>query len=195
MAEVPPAQRWLSHPSGILGVLMSASEDEFNHRLHPERPLSLQCLGESAVSLGDAPLKFATRHAAKALFSLLLAHEHVMNVEELGERLWPDAPHSALPRRLATMTWQLRRGLEEAGWRVTRSQDELRLTLLPDDEVDLFVLREEAERVLQGKTAPSQTLLTKLKERVLPEWATEHWVTAEQRSWSGLGKKVALISR
>lgn len=136
--------------------------------------LRLRALGEQTVALGDAPLHFPTRHAAQALFRLALSPDGAVPVAEMSASLWPDAPESRLPRRLATLTWQLRRTLGDEGTRVLRNRTTLSLHR---DGISIDVLEMRRRAVQEhGDGGLSDEVVAALGSSVLPAWASEQWV-------------------
>jgi DNA-binding SARP family transcriptional activator len=136
--------------------------------------LELRCFGTPRVLLDGRPLHFPTRHAIQALFRMALSPDGAVSAVELSRSLWPDAPESRLPRRLATLTWQLRRTLADERRRVIRQRD----VLLFDREgvrIDLLEARrkavqEHAEGSISASTAAA------LASPILVPWSTEPWV-------------------
>jgi DNA-binding SARP family transcriptional activator len=149
-------------------------------------PLRLYALGSPRVLVGDDEVRFATRHAAWALFSLALSDGNELGVDELCERLWPEASEGVLARRLATMTWQVRRGLGDGAWRVVRTRTALRLELDEVDSVDLVQVQSEAAEVLAAGGPAPASLLDALATPVLEPWSTLPWVAEVQRSCTEL---------
>ena len=136
--------------------------------------LELRCFGTPKVLLDGRPLHFPTRHAVQALFTMALRPDGVITAGELSRSLWPDAPESRLPRRLATLTWQLRRTLADERQRVIRRRDVLsfdregvRIDLL---EARRRAVQEHAEGGLSPEVAAALAL------PVLVPWALEPWV-------------------
>ena len=89
--------------------------------------LEVSTVGEPVVRLDGQPISFATRHATGALLWLCVAVGARVPVSEMASELWPTAAESRLPRRMATMTWQIRRALGEAAALVIRTPDALRI--------------------------------------------------------------------
>lgn len=127
-------------------------------------------------------MRFATRHARWALFSLALAEGQTLGLDEMCLRLWPDASDGVIARRLATMTWQVRRGLGEGAWRIVRTREALSLRLDPSDRVDLLVARAHVDDVLQRGATVDRAILDALALPVLAPWSELGWVRAEQAS-------------
>jgi len=141
--------------------------------------LVLRAVQAPVVTVGGSlPLKFPTRHAAQAVFSLALAEGGTMSTDEICARLWPDAPESRMARRLATMTWQVRRTLGEASWRIQRQPTELNLDL---DGVcfDVAELRAKAASILDGSAPFDESVASGLEAELLAGW-DEPWVEAER---------------
>ena len=133
-----------------------------------QRGLILTARGNPQVTIDGQPIAFATRHAAQALFALALAPGNALGADELASRLWPDAPESRYGPRLATMLWQLRRGLGSHSWRVAR-----RGTLVA---LDLDGAHLDAADGHPGDEAP-----------LLEPWAEEPWVRALRARSGGSG--------
>jgi DNA-binding SARP family transcriptional activator len=138
-------------------------------------------------------VQFATRHAAQALFCLVFAPHHTMDVVELGERLWPDAPLSALSRRMATMTWQLRRALGDGAWRIQRNRSTIALALTRDDEIDALVVRETLEVAVENNRVVSSEILDLSTLPLLEPWHDEEWVRSEQQYLATLAARAKAI--
>jgi DNA-binding SARP family transcriptional activator len=153
-------------------------------------PLFLGALGTPRIELGGIPISFATRHASWALFSLGLSDEQQLSLDDVCERLWPDASEGVLARRLATMTWQMRRGLGEGAWRIERTKSLLRLRLHPADSIDLINVRTQALDVLAGKAQADASLLEALAVPVLEPWSELDWVQAERRASAELRAQI-----
>ena len=150
--------------------------------------LELAGFGDPRVLVGGEQLSFPTQHAVKALFCLALSPGGHVEVTDLGERLWPDAPLSRLSSRVATMTWQLRQALGDQGSRVTRTPSHLSLDL-SEVEFDVLSVRREASGVLASmmqadtsslKIPHRSAVLANLQAPLLAPWADEAWVIAER---------------
>jgi len=160
------------------------------HRFTSDRRTALELVGFGTprALVDGAPIAFPTQHAAKALFCLALSPGGSLDVLDLGERLWPDAPLSRLSSRVATMTWQLRRTLGDHGSRVTRTPAHLSIDL-SDVDVDVLAVRREASGMVASRTqaaAPSlrtpdrSAVFANLQTPLLAPWADEAWVIAER---------------
>jgi DNA-binding SARP family transcriptional activator len=156
-------------------------------------PLFIGALGAPRIELGGEQVQFATRHASWALFSLALADGQTLSLDEVCLRLWPEASEGVLARRLATMTWQMRRGLGEGAWRIVRTRESLSLRLAPIDRVDLLEVRAHADAVLSEGSKVDPALLDALAHPVLEPWSDLDWVRAEQQAAVKL--RTALLSR
>ncbi len=169
---------------------MTATDDRPRLPTSPPKgeiePLILTALGAPRIELGGKAVQFATRHASWALFSLALAEDQTLSLEEVCFRLWPDASEGVLARRLATMTWQMRRGLGEGAWRIIRTRQSLTLRLGPDDRVDLLEVRSQSRDVLENGTVPAGDLLKALDLPVLEPWSEFGWVQSEQEAVAAL---------
>ena len=125
----------------------------------PEVLLEVSTRGKGTLMVCDRPVRLATRHATCALLWLCTAAEKRLAVDEVAPALWPTAAESRLGRRLATMTWQIRRGLEEAAHLVERTPEALRI-----DAAGVRV------NVLEARFAAQRALTN---GRPIPEWAVE----------------------
>jgi len=154
-----------------------------------EEMLTLRALGNPEVQVNGTVVSFPTRHAAQALFSLALAPTNQFNVEELGERLWPEALTSRLQQSMATMTWQLRKALGPEAWRISRSGDDL---LFKSELVtcDLWSIRLQAFEHLADGFHDKAILIDRLREPLLSPWQHEAWVRYEQRLINRLVKEL-----
>ena len=157
-------------------------------------PLFLGALGTPRIELGGTPISFATCHASWALFSLGLSDEHQLPLDEMCERLWPEASEGVLARRLATMTWQMRRGLGDGAWRIERTKSMLRLRLHPADTIDLLNVRRQARAVVAGKAKAEPSLLEALAVPVLEPWSDLDWVQAERRASAELRAQILSLT-
>jgi len=136
--------------------------------------LELRCFGTPKVLLDGHPLHFPTRHAVQALFMMVLRPDGAVSADELSRSLWPDAPESRLPRRLATLTWQLRRTLADERRRVIRRREMLSF----DREgvrIDLLEARRRAVQEHAGGGI-SHEAAAALASPVLVPWSAEPWV-------------------
>ena len=136
--------------------------------------LELRCFGTPQVLLDGRSLHFPTRHAVQALFTMALSPEGAASVAELSKSLWPDAPESRLPRRLATLTWQLRRTLGDERRRVGRRGDVLSFDR-GGVRIDLLEARRKAvQEHAEGGLSPEAAAA--LASSVLVPWSAEPWV-------------------
>jgi DNA-binding SARP family transcriptional activator len=165
---------------------MQATADRSDARPSEGR-LEFRCLGEAEVLLDGGVLRFPTRHALQALFRLALSPDGSVPVVDLTTSLWPDAPESRLGRRLATLTWQVRRTLGDEAGRVARSRDFLRFDR---DGVGIDVLEVRRRAVQEhGGDGLSSEVASQLAAPVLPAWAGEPWVAAVE------AENAALLAR
>ena len=136
--------------------------------------LEVSTVGEGQVRLAGSPVTFATRHSKCALMWLCLADGARIPVSELASALWPTAAESRLARRTATMTWQIRRALGDAGRLVVRTPDALRVdpSLVA---VDLLEARFAAQ-VAHAASAPVPT-------EAAAVLAAEHCTPFAERAW------------
>lgn len=132
-------------------------------------------MGVPTVRLGGEPVTFATRHAECALVWLCVADGARVPVGKLAAALWPSAAESRLPRRTATMTWQVRRALGEAASLVVRTPDALRVD--PSAvRVDLLEARFAAQVArAAGRPVPSEVVAVLSAEHCTP-YAEMDWV-------------------
>ena len=140
--------------------------------------LRITLLDDAGVWRGPTRVRFATRHAETALYCLALADDHTIHDEVLAERLWPDAPADRISGRLATVAWQIRRGLGPDRWRVQRHHELVRLDGRGLD-IDVTTLRRAAAELL---TAPAVNMpaarrtVAALLRPLLPDLRSEEWV-------------------
>jgi len=140
--------------------------------------LRVAMLGDAGVWRASAPLRFATRHAEAALYSLALADDHTLHDEVLAERLWPDAAADRVGGRLATVVWQIRRGLGPDAWRLRRQNGLVSLDCRGVD-LDVDSLRSAATKLL---TAPEvnvpavEATVASLSRPLLSGFQYESWV-------------------
>ena len=151
--------------------------------------LTLRALGNPEVQVDGTAVSFPTRHAAQALFSLALAPTNQLNIDELGERLWPEAPTSRLQRSIATMTWQLRKALGPDAWRISRNGNDL-VFKSELAQCDLWSIREQAFEHLADGFHDKAILIDRLREPLLSPWQHEAWVRYEQRLINRLVKEL-----
>jgi DNA-binding SARP family transcriptional activator len=172
----------VSQPFATIVAVIAAAKDSGAKGLVAR--VALRCLGDPLVTIDHAPRSFATQHALQACVSLALAPDHELDLEELGTRLWPDAPLSRLHGRLSTMVWQLRTGLGPEGWRVVRSRSSLGMEM-DGVAVDLLGLRASALRLAATPVSDRDanqvaTTIETLRIPVLAPWSHHQWVRDEQ---------------
>jgi DNA-binding SARP family transcriptional activator len=169
-------------PLAIIEAVIAAARD--SRAKGSVARVVLRCFGAPMVTIDHEPCTFATQHALQACVSLALAPDHQLDLEELGSRLWPDAPLSRLQGRLSTMVWQLRTGLGPEGWRIGRPRGRLRLEM-DGVAVDVLEVRASALRlaVLSGDERNVDQVaatIEALSVPVLAPWTHHQWVRDEQ---------------
>ncbi len=146
-------------------------------RTRVEPPLTVRIIEPLGVELGGSPARFATRHAECAVYLLALRGSDGMMADDLGTRLWPQAPQHKRGPRVRTLLWQVRTALGDQAWRVQRRGPIVVLDLLgaelvtrPEVDVDVephvgVTDRELPDGSHVGEEALSSQLLRALAHR------------------------------
>jgi tetratricopeptide (TPR) repeat protein len=95
--------------------------------------LRVELIGASAVFVDGVQVRFTTTQCEEAFFALCAQPTHSMNIETLGDLLWPCASADRMAQRLNTLVWQMRFGLGGAGERVRRHRNIIAIDLDADE--------------------------------------------------------------
>lgn len=133
------------------------------------------------------------RRSARKLLALLLLHPSGLPRDEASEMLWPERPAETAEQGLRSALHALRSVLEPAprssagthsrkvSWRLPPGEQLLRLSLAPDDWVDVHALA--AARSLDSLDLEALASLTGLyRGELLPEFRYEEWTATRRES-------------
>jgi hypothetical protein len=148
--------------------------------------LRVEMLGTAEVRVDGRQVRFTTKQCEDAFFVLCAQPTCTINVEVLGDLLWPWATGDRIAQRLSTLVWQMRFCLGGAGERVRRHRNILTLDL-DDDECDF-------REAMNGFAPPSREVPRDLRldeAPLLPRFAQKEWLVSLQRRID-VGRPVAV---
>lgn len=184
-ADPEQARTWMVSARRI------ATDDPAYERLFRDGELRLVAFGPGLILTDDQPLAFRTHAAERAVFLLALAGPDGLHVEELADRLWPEAvvDRTRLLGRIRTLLWDVRQGLGGHSWRLERDRSTIRFDLF-GAAFDLAEARASAKAKPDSGPRPAEAA-TQLKRPLLTRWAYEEWVQEERLRNESLAEQIA----
>ncbi len=160
---------------------LSLDDPAFARLFAASPPLRLEAYGPGRIRCGARPVEFRSHKAERALFLLAFAGPDGMHTDQLAAQLWPAAnDRLRLLGRTRTLLWDVRRGLDQQGWRLQRHGPTVMLNLT-GVEFDVARTRSAALSALAEARRPRMAeVVEQLRRPLLLRWAYEDWVVDEQ---------------
>ncbi|HEV2371888.1 MAG TPA: hypothetical protein VGS19_06940, partial [Streptosporangiaceae bacterium] len=182
------AARWLARARRG-----DVSDAAYQRLFAREEELRLVAFGPGAVLRAGQPVTFHSHNAERLLFLLTLTGTGV-HVEELADRLWPDAPsdHSRALGRIRTLLWDARQGLGPHAWRLSRRGPVVGFDF-GGVSCDLAELRSDVQTAVRAQdVAATSVLARRLRTPLLTRWAYDEWVLREAAANQALADRLAV---
>jgi hypothetical protein len=172
------AARAVQEARSLLGDADPAVVDALLWRRVPH--LALRSLGEQTISVDGRVVSDHGDDAARLIFMLAVASPGSLDANAVAGRLWPGKAHHRQASSLTTLTWEARRLLGPAAWRLSRHDDRLSLDL----DGASFDLRDAATSVREpGPDADDA--IARLRLPLLPAWQYDDWVIEAEHRRTG----------